>query len=522
MARTRPAVKKRGGAVTSVGRTDQPPTDGNYALSQSPPLRSGTATVPNGLVLSSEKTQKPKELWHTSVVPSNGLDTPNFRVTGIRFVAGWKWNAQVQPEPLFTTDCEVKTLSNGEELRGTLESYLEGNYSLTREEFPDVAANLLRLLWKAGNRSDRKHIPSECLESVYRDIAIAVQLTHRVWPTFDEWQFVSRLGASFKATELYVWFLHDCYKAHPNIRSKILRELPKSEYAGNDASKSIDRLGQFWVWANMEKDADAERTLLDILLDVGTRKNVWPNFEDKQSEIFAKHLPANAGVQFRRFEKREYAKFLRAQAMPTSNRSLRLKAVQKLYENELEEKLSEEGKLEFVEDILASLPTAWQFKRNPKLKCDPHGLALDPSEVPVLRRWLKKKRREYASSEQPGKKAEPQLVFGSVWVGESDEYHRRLHDWLMNHWCKYDDHAKKFTWLSIPMDFGFLIARIDQFLRPKPRWNLLSNEWLFLNPKNKNESPKSRTDKQIRGWYNKHTSKTPPKYTKQLDTLPLP
>ncbi len=122
----------------------------------------------------------------------------------------------------------------------------------------------------------------------------------------------------------------------------------------------------------------------------------------------------------------------------------------------------------------------------------------------------------------PMTKAELPLVFESVWVGQDEEYHKQLHEWLLNGWCQYDNEKKRFIWLSIPLDFGFVVSKIDQWLRPKPRWELLAEEWLFLNPKKQKEAPRPRKARQIRNYYNKHMSpSTPSKYTKALESLPV-
>jgi hypothetical protein len=115
----------------------------------------------------------------------------------------------------------------------------------------------------------------------------------------------------------------------------------------------------------------------------------------------------------------------------------------------------------------------------------------------------------------------PPMVFDSVWIGQDVEYHKRLQEWLMRRWCRYDEGSKKFVWLSIPMDFGFVLTKIDQSLRHRPRWPLLADEWLFVDKKKPNEAPTPRTPKQISDTYHKHSSKTPPAYSAQLNALPV-
>jgi hypothetical protein len=71
------------------------------------------------------------------------------------------------------------------------------------------------------------------------------------------------------------------------------------------------------------------------------------------------------------------------------------------------------------------------------------------------------------------------LVFESVWVREDEEYHKRLHDWLLNCWCWHDIENRKFVWRHSLNDFGFIIFKLSPVLAIDRRYEKLAEEWRF-------------------------------------------
>ncbi|GEM_PF-5390147 len=458
-ARLKPAKRHR--PRKSTAHPNEREAKRRDTRSQVPHIILEKESNPKVVTFPDDGTFTTKELWQKSVSAADGLDTQRCRVVKIRFLQGWELDAdgkRLSP----AIRCEVDILLDGEQRTGTLEGLLSDKDILSHEEFEKFGKCLLIFLWREEISSHGEPVPSEYLDHVYSAIANVVQKTRPGWPTFEKWPEAKRIASFLSDTPLVIWFLKDCYVTQPELRKKILNDLQSRKYAGLYAPGHVDSLGQFWATltshgdadANASANANAARIIFDILLDVGVRENLWPRLSDRQSERFASQLPENAQVQFLRFEKRELAEKLRTEAMSTRNSPLRLKAAQALYECDLDEMDLPEAKLEFLGDVLATLPEPWQFERDQQLRWESHDVALDSSQVPALRRWLEKKTNEYAQPKQQPSKAEPRLLFEEVWH-RMDGWRENLE--RVNRKLIELKFSRERVWIGTRTDLGFFI-----------------------------------------------------------------